>query len=50
MVRTIAGTLLRSQELPESENYLKEIYELRNREAAFEAVPAKGLFLYKVEY
>lgn len=50
MVRTIVGTLLRSQELPESENYLKEIFELRNREAAFEAVPAKGLFLYKAEY
>lgn len=50
MVRTIAGTLLRSQELPEPEIYLKRIFELRNRESAFEAVPAKGLFLYKVEY
>jgi len=50
MVRTIAGTLLRSQELPEPEIYLNRIFELRNRESAFEAVPAKGLFLYKVEY
>jgi tRNA pseudouridine38-40 synthase len=50
MVRTIAGTLLRSQELPEPENYLNGVFRLKNRESAFEAVPAKGLFLYKVEY
>ncbi len=50
MVRTIAGTLLRSQELSEPENYLNGIFQLKNRESAFEAVPANGLFLYKVEY
>lgn len=50
MVRTIVGTLLRSQELSHSENYLDEIFHSKNRESAFEAVPANGLFLYKVEY
>lgn len=50
MVRTIVGTLLKSLESSEPENYLSEIFRSRNRESAFEAVPAKGLFLYKVEY
>lgn len=50
MVRTIVGTLLKSQELSDPDNYLNEIFLSRNRESAFEAVPAKGLFLYKVEY
>ena len=50
MVRTIVGTLLKSLVSSEPENYLSEIFRSRNRESAFEAVPAKGLFLYKVEY
>lgn len=50
MVRTIAGTLLRAQELNHSDIFIDEIFKSQNREDAFESVPAKGLFLYKVEY
>lgn len=50
MVRTIVGTLLKSQELSEPEKYISRIFQTKDRVSAFEAVPAKGLFLYKVEY
>jgi len=50
MVRTIVGTLLNAQDQNDSESFIKEIFNSNNREEAFEAVPAKGLFLYKVEY
>jgi len=50
MVRTIVGTLLNAQDQPEPERFIKEIFNSQNREEAFESVPAKGLFLYKVEY
>ncbi len=50
MVRTIAGTLLKFQKLNLDEGNLKEIFEIKDREFAGEAVPAKGLFLYKVKY
>ena len=49
MVRTIIGTLLRLHR-EESAGKLQDILESRNREAAGEAVPAQGLFLYKVKY
>ena len=50
MVRTIVGTLLNAQNQNDPESFIKEIFNSKNREDAFEAVPAKGLFLYKVEY
>lgn len=50
MVRTLIGTVL----LAAKDNYNKElirnILRNKNREKAGEAVPAKGLFLYKVRY
>lgn len=50
MVRAITGTLLRAQEKENQEIFLNKIIESKNREMAFESVPARGLFLYKVEY
>ena len=50
MVRTIAGTLLNAQKNNYDKKYIEEIFVTKNREAAGEAVPAKGLFLYKVRY
>lgn len=50
MVRTIIGTLLYSFKNNLNESYIKEIIGLKDREAAGESVPAKGLFLYKVKY
>jgi len=50
MVRTITGTLLRTMEKALGENYINKIFSKKDREAAAEAVPAKGLFLYKVLY
>jgi len=50
MVRTITGTLLRAMEKDSGEDYIDEIFSKKDREAAAEAVPAKGLFLYKVSY
>ncbi len=50
MVRAIVGTLLKSIKIEYPEKYIQEVFESENRELAGEAVPAKGLFLYKVEY
>ena len=50
MVRTIVGTLLNAQKYNYDEKYIEEIFSAKNREAAGEAVPARGLFLYKVKY
>jgi len=50
MVRTVVGTLLNAQDQNDPEVFIKEIFNSQNREEAFDAVPAKGLFLYKVEY
>ena len=50
MARTIVGTLLNAQKNNYDEKYIEEIFLAKNREAAGEAVPAKGLFLYKVKY
>lgn len=50
MVRAIVGTLLKSLKIEYPEKYIQEVFESENRELAGEAVPAKGLFLYKVEY
>ncbi|MGA9291761.1 MAG: tRNA pseudouridine(38-40) synthase TruA [Ignavibacteriaceae bacterium] len=50
MVRTIIGTLLYTAKKGLNENYIEEVFSAKNRTAAGEAVPAKGLFLYKVRY
>ena len=50
MVRTIIGTLLRAMEKKLGEYYFNEVFSKKDREAAAEAVPAKGLFLFKVSY
>ncbi len=50
MVRTIIGTILQASKNNENEKYLFDILNSKDREAAGEAVPARGLFLYKVKY
>jgi tRNA pseudouridine38-40 synthase len=50
MVRAIVGTLLNSQKKDNAVKYINEVLNSGKRESAGEAVPAKGLFLYKVEY
>jgi tRNA pseudouridine38-40 synthase len=50
MVRTIIGTLFKTLDLGERKKYIENIFNEKNREAAGEAVEAKGLFLYKVKY
>jgi len=50
MVRTIVGTILHAAQNNLEENYLIDILEKQDREAAKESVPAKGLFLFKVRY
>ena len=50
MVRAITGTLLKAQELNFSESFIEDIFKSKNRAEAYDSVPAKGLFLYKVEY
>lgn len=50
MVRTIIGTLLKALKENLKKEYLEKVVLGKNRELAGEAVPAKGLFLYKVKY
>lgn len=50
MVRTIVGTILHAAKENYDVNYINYIFNQRDRESAWEAVPAKGLFLYKVKY
>lgn len=50
MVRAIVGTLLNAEKKENSEEYIQQVFNSENRVSAGEAVPAKGLFLYKVEY
>ncbi|PJA98066.1 MAG: tRNA pseudouridine(38-40) synthase TruA [Ignavibacteriales bacterium CG_4_9_14_3_um_filter_30_11] len=50
MVRTIIGTLLDAQKNNWKKENVIEIIKSENREKAGEAIPAKGLFLYKVKY
>jgi tRNA pseudouridine38-40 synthase len=50
MVRSITGTLITLAKNNSSINKLDEIIEAKDRKAAGEAVPAKGLFLLKVKY
>jgi tRNA pseudouridine38-40 synthase len=50
MVRTVVGTMIKALKEHAEEKYIKDILSAQNRECAGEAVPAKGLFLYKVKY
>jgi tRNA pseudouridine38-40 synthase len=50
MVRAITGTLLKAYCLDDGFSYLKNIFARKDRSAAADALPAKGLFLYKVKY
>jgi len=50
MVRAIVGSLLKAHSSEEGINYFKYIFSMKDRSAAADAVPAKGLFLYKVKY
>ncbi len=50
MVRAIVGTLLNAAKKKLNHKEIETIINNKNREFAGENVPAKGLFLYKVEY
>lgn len=50
MVRAILGSLLESLKYEDGGEYLKNIFEKKDRDFAGMAVPAKGLFLYKIQY
>lgn len=50
MVRTIVGTLLFSVFNNLEVNFIEDVLMKKNRIYAGEAVPAKGLYLYKVQY
>jgi len=50
MVRTITGTILKASEIQNSKEYIEKIFSEMNRESAPMAVPANGLFLFKVQY
>lgn len=50
MVRTTVGSLLKAGGERLGQEYLIDVLNSRDREAAAEAAPAKGLFLYKVKY
>ena len=50
MVRIIAGTLIRAGLGVYPPEHVKEILEARNRQAAGETAPAKGLFLMEIQY
>jgi len=50
MVRTIVGTIVRGVQTKANPSFLLEILEKKNRESAWESVPAKGLFLNRVRY
>jgi tRNA pseudouridine38-40 synthase len=50
MVRTIIGTLIKAAKTNQNNKFIEEVLLAKDRESAGEAVPAKGLFLYKVKY
>jgi tRNA pseudouridine38-40 synthase len=50
MVRAVTGTLLHALKNNLGNSYILQVMNSKNREDAAEAVPAKGLFLYKVKY
>lgn len=50
MVRAIVGSLLKAYSSEDGISYLKNIFAQKDRNAAADAVSAKGLFLHKVKY
>jgi tRNA pseudouridine38-40 synthase len=50
MVRAIVGSMIKANSLDEGIGYLKNIFDQKDRSFAADAVPAKGLFLFKVKY
>ncbi len=50
MVRAITGTLLYALKNNPGNDFIAQVIDSKDRAAASEAVPAKGLFLYKVKY
>jgi len=50
MVRAIVGSLLKAYTSEDGKSYLENVILQKQRSAAADAVPAKGLFLYKVKY
>jgi tRNA pseudouridine38-40 synthase len=50
MVRSIVGTILRSVKVDDGGIFIENIFFKKTRQAAADAVPAKGLFLYKIKY
>lgn len=50
MVRAIVGTMLEIGQGKASIDTLKEIIQSKDRQKAYRAVPAEGLFLHQVEY
>jgi len=50
MVRAIVGSLLRAYTSEDGKSYLENVILQKERSAAADAAPAKGLFLYKVKY
>ena len=50
MVRTIIGTILKAYNTDDAQDYVTHVLSSKDRKEAGEAVPAKGLFLYKVNY
>jgi tRNA pseudouridine38-40 synthase len=50
MVRAIVGSLLKAYSTETGIEYLRNVILQKDRNAAADAVPAKGLFLYKVKY
>jgi tRNA pseudouridine38-40 synthase len=50
MVRAIVGSLLKAYSYEDGQNYLMNILNQKDRGVVADAVPAKGLFLYKVKY
>ena len=50
MVRAVTGTLLYALKNNLDGSYIQKVVDTKDREAAAEAAPAKGLFLYKAKY
>lgn len=50
MVRAVVGSIIRANQLNDGNEFLKNILSQKDRTTAADAVPAKGLFLYKVKY
>jgi tRNA pseudouridine38-40 synthase len=50
MVRAIVGSLIKACSQENGISFIKNIFEMEDRSYAADAVPAKGLFLYKVKY